>query len=71
MQLRPDFHQPSLPPRQETSDQVDRVETEDRRVLLVVGVEMWHVMRSTRFRKHANNYLENRLISGAHYCSSR
>jgi hypothetical protein len=55
MQLRPRFYQPPLPPRQETGNQFDRVETEDRHIFLIVGVEMWHVMRCARLRKHANN----------------
>src|ERR1700691_2235222 len=55
MQLRPRFHQPPLPPRQETGDQFHRVETEDGHILLIIGVEMWHVMRCARLSKHANN----------------
>jgi hypothetical protein len=54
MQLRPRFHQPSLPSRQETGNQFNRVETEDRYIPLIVGVKMGHVMRCARLCKHAN-----------------
>ena len=47
-----------------TGDQYDWVKAKDCHVFLVVGVEMGHVMRSTDFRKHANNVPKKRLSSG-------
>ena len=54
MQLSPRFHQPSMPSRQETGDQFDRVKTENPHVVLVVRMKMWHMMRRSQFGKHAN-----------------
>jgi hypothetical protein len=49
---------PPLPLRYETSDQFDGINAEDSHMFLVIGVEVWNVVRSSNLHEHADNYAE-------------
>jgi hypothetical protein len=55
MNFRPGLSEPPLCDRQCTAQAFECVYREHRRVILVVGVEMRSVVRTSRFDKHTND----------------
>ena len=54
MQLSPRFNETLLPPRQRTSDQLNRIDGIDRHCILMVRVKVRPMMRRIRFSVHTD-----------------
>lgn len=55
MNFRPCLHKSALATRQRTCQHVNRINSENRFVLLIIGVEMRCVMWNADFRVHSND----------------
>jgi hypothetical protein len=58
MKFCPRLDETCLRAWQISGDELDRIETEDSNLFLVIRVEVWRVVRSTRFDEHANDDAE-------------
>jgi len=56
--LRPRLDQPLLGPREAATEAFNRVEREDRRLFVLVRIEMRAVMRTTGLDEHPNHDAE-------------
>jgi hypothetical protein len=56
--IQPGFRQPPLPFRQRPGYQFDGINAEDTHIVLVVSVEVWSVMRSSRLHEHTDDDTE-------------
>ena len=58
MQFRPRFHETPLSLGKPASKDVHRIDCDDGYFVLIVGMEMRHVMRSSRFGEHTDDDAE-------------
>jgi len=54
MQLGPSFHQPSLARGQRSGDHIHRLNSDNRHLILPVGVEVRYVVLPARLGEHAD-----------------
>src|SRR5215831_1826561 len=55
MKLGPCHDETPLPPRQRPGDQIDRIESEHRDLILIISMEIWLVMRRPDLHVHPND----------------